>query len=208
MASPILLETSAQSAAESTQKALLKLDYAINTTLMTTYVATLKGDKVGLIAFADTVHQYLVPKPGKRQFLTMLETVYALPAHPVEPDFGTAFKYLASKQRKRALIILFTDILDKDSAQGVATYIAQLSKHHLVACVTLTDSGIVELAEQQFTDSKSVYQRTIAERLLQEKHATLEILRRQGIITIDVPAHQLTMAVVNKYLELKAQSKI
>ena len=208
MASPILLEASPGATAEATQKAMLKLDYAIHATLMTTYVATRKGDKVGLIAFADTVHQYLAPKPGKRQFLTMLETVYALPVHSVEPDFGTALKYLAAKQRKRALIFLFTDILDKDSAEGIATYIAQLSKHHLVVCVTLTDSGIVELAEQQFTDSVSVYQRAIAERLLQEKHATLEILRRQGIITIDVPAHRLTMAVVNKYLELKAQSKI
>ena len=209
MASPILLDASAlPSAEEVSQKAMLKLDYAINTTLMTAYVSTLKGDKVGLIAFADTVHQYLAPKPGKKQFLTMLETIYALPAHAVEPDFETAFRYLASKQRKRALIILFTDILDKDSAEGIAAYVAQLSKHHLVACVTLTDSGIVELAEQRSTDSKSVYQKAIAERLLQEKHATLEILRRQGVITIDVPAHQLTMAVVNKYLELKAKSQI
>ena len=209
MASPILLETTARPAAEViSQKAMLKLDYAINTTLMTAYVSTLKGDKVGLIAFADTVHQYLAPKPGKKQFLTMLETIYALPVHPVEPDFETAFRYLASKQRKRALIILFTDILDKDSAEGIAAYVAQLSKHHLVACVTLTDSGIVELAEQKSTDSSSVYQKAIAERLLQEKHETLEILRRRGVITIDVPAHQLTMAVVNKYLELKAKSQI
>ena len=210
MASPILLETSTLPAAgaSTTQKAMLKLDYAINTTLMTAYVSMLKGDKVGLIAFADRVHQYLAPKPGKKQFLTMLETIYALPVHPVEPDFAEAFKYLASKQRRRALIILFTDILDSDSAEGIAAYVSQLSKHHLVACVTLTDSGIVELAEQQTKDSKSVYQKAIAERLLQEKHATLEILRRQGVITIDVPAHQLTMAVVNKYLELKAKSRI
>ena len=204
MASPILLE----SPAKSSQEAMLKLDYAINTTLMTAYVSTLKGDKIGLIAFADTVHQYLAPKPGKKQFLTMLETIYALPVHPVEPDFETAFKYLASKQRKRALIILFTDILDSDSAAGIASYVVQLSKHHLVVCVTLTDSGIVQLADQKSTDSRSVYQKAIAERLLQEKHATLEILRRQGVITIDVPAHQLTMAVVNKYLALKAKSKI
>ena len=209
MASPILLEAPPLPSTESTQqKAMLKLDYAINTTLMTAYVSTLKGDKVGLIAFADTVHQYLAPKSGKRQFLTMLETIYALPVHSVEPDFETAFKYLATKQRKRALIILFTDILDSDSATGIASYVAQLSKHHLVVCVTLTDSGIVELADQKSTDSKSVYQKAIAERLLQEKHATLEILRRQAVITIDVPAHQLTMAVVNKYLELKAKSKI
>ncbi len=209
MASPILMDAAALPATASTeQKAMLKLDYAINTTLMTAYVSTLKGDKVGLIAFADIVHQYLAPKPGKRQFLTMLETIYALPVHSVEPDFETAFKYLATKQRKRALVILFTDILDSDSASGIASYVQQLSKHHLVVCVTLTDSGIVELADQNFTDSKSVYQKAIAERLLQEKHATLEILRRQGVITIDVPAHQLTMAVVNKYLELKAKSKI
>lgn len=209
MASPILLETSTPPAETSTtQKAMLKLDYAINTTLMTAYVSMLKGDKVGLIAFADRIHQYLAPKPGKKQFLTMLETIYALPVHPVEPDFEEAFKYLASKQRRRALIILFTDILDSDSAEGIAAYVSQLSKHHLVVCVTLTDSGIVELAEQKTKDSKSVYQKAIADRLLQEKHATLEILRRQGVITIDVPAHQLTMAVVNKYLELKAKSRI
>ena len=209
MASPILLGASdIPDAVTRSQKAMLKLDYAINTTLMTAYVSMLRGDKVGLIAFADTVHQYLAPKTGKKQFLTMLEAIYALPVHPVEPDFESAFAYLATKQRKRALIILFTDILDKDSAEGVATYITKLSKHHLVICVTLTDSGIVELADQMFSNSKSVYQKAIAERLLQEKHTTLGILRRQGIITIDVPAHQLTIAVVNKYLELKAKSKL
>lgn len=209
MATPILLDTINKPNDESRlDRAMQKLDYAINTTLMTAYVSMLKGDKVGLIAFADTIHQYLAPKAGKKQFLTMLETIYSLPVHPVEPDFESAFTYLASKQRRRALIILFTDILDTDSAEGIATYVTQLSKHHLVICVTLTDSGIVELANQKMTDSKSVYQKAISERLLHEKHTTLGILRRQGIVTIDVPAHQLTMAVVNKYLELKAKSKI
>ena len=84
MASPILLETPTRAhhrSRQQSQKAMQKLDYAINTTLMTAYVSMLKGDKVGLIAFADTVHQYLAPKPGKKQFLTMLETIYALPVH-------------------------------------------------------------------------------------------------------------------------------
>lgn len=204
MASPIVPDASHVAG----QAAMIKLDYAINTTLMTGYVSTLKGDKVGLIAFADTVHQYLAPKPGKKQFLTMLESIYALQVHPVEPDFESAFTYLASKQRKRALVILFTDILDSDAAEGLATYVAQLSRHHLVVCVTLMDATIIALATQKLTDSKSVYQKTIAEKLLQEKHATLEILRRRGVITLDVPAHQLTMTVVNKYLELKAKSRI
>ena len=214
MASPILTEPQedetegASSAEPSRQQAMIKLDYAINTILMTSYVSTLKGDKVGLIAFSDTVIRYLAPKPGKKQFLAMLEATYALQVYPVEPDFETAFKYLASKQRKRALIILFTDILNKDAAEGLARYVAKLARHHLIACVTLTDSSIVALATQKLTNSKIVYQKAIAEKLLQEKQATLQILRRGGIIALDVPAHQLTMTVVNKYLELKAKSRI
>ncbi len=214
MASPILTEPQedetegAPSTELNQRQAMIKLDYAINTTLMTSYVSTLKGDKVGLIAFSDTVHRYLAPKPGKKQFLAMLEATYALQVYPVEPDFETAFKYLASKQRKRALIILFTDILDKDAAEGLARYVAKLARHHLIACVTLTDSSIVALATQKLTNSKIVYQKAIAEKLLQEKQATLQILRRGGIIALDVPAHQLTMTVVNKYLELKAKSRI
>jgi uncharacterized protein (DUF58 family) len=214
MASPILTEPQGSeangslSAGPNSEQAMIKLDYAINATLMTSYVSTLKGDKVGLIAFSDTVHRYLEPKPGKKQFLTMLESTYALQAYSVEPDFEIAFKYLASKQRRRALIIFFTDILDKDAAEGLVRYVAQLARHHLIVCVTLTDSSIVALATQKPTDSKTVYQRAIAERLLQEKQSTLEILRRGGVITLDVPAHQLTMTVVNKYLELKAKSRI
>ena len=62
MASPILTEAqeqeSALDAASISGQAMIKLDYAINTTLMTSYVSTLKGDKVGLIAFSDDVHRY------------------------------------------------------------------------------------------------------------------------------------------------------
>ena len=212
MASPILKEAQERenlsAAAINAGQAMIKLDYAINATLMTSYVSTLKGDKVGLIAFSDSVHRYLDPKPGKKQFLAMLEATYALQVYPVEPDFETAFKFLASKQRKRALIILFTDILDKDAAESLAHYVTTLAKRHLIACVTLTDSGIIALAAQQPTSSKIVYQRAIAERLLQEKQTMLDILRSRGVITLDVPAHQLTMEVVNKYLELKAKSQI
>ena len=57
-------------------------------------------------------------------------------------------------------------------------------------------------------DSTSLYQRTVAEQLLDERHLTIERLTQQGILTLDVPADQLSIAVVNQYLHLKAQSRI
>jgi hypothetical protein len=36
----------------------------------------------------------------------------------------------------------------------------------------------------------------------------LEALRRRGALTVDVPADKLTLAVVNKYLEVKARGRL
>jgi uncharacterized protein (DUF58 family) len=187
---------------------LLKLDYAINTSLMTSYVSTLKGDKVGVLTFADTVYQYVAPKRGKKQFLTLLELLYNVQVQSVEPSFAYAFEYLATKQRRRTLLLLFTDILDQESASLLSTAVAQLAKRHLVLCVTLSDSNIVSLAQQFPAHSAMVYQKVLAEKLLHEKREALEVLVKRGVITVDVPAHRLTMTVINKYLELKAQSRL
>jgi uncharacterized protein (DUF58 family) len=48
----------------------------------------------------------------------------------------------------------------------------------------------------------------VAERLLDQRHVTLDTLRLRGVLTLDVPADQLTVAVINKYLDLKARTMI
>src|SRR5207237_9279160 len=52
---------------------LSKLDYATNTTLLLAYVAIIRGDRVGLLTFADTVTGYWERDRGRRQFLGLLE---------------------------------------------------------------------------------------------------------------------------------------
>lgn len=54
----------------------------------------------------------------------------------------------------------------------------------------------------------TVYERAVAEQLVDERALVLEKLRQRGVLTLDVPANQLTVAVVNKYLELKARGRI
>ena len=44
---------------------IAKLDYAVNAVLLLTYVATQKGDKVGLLAFADAVSTWMSPRGGQ-----------------------------------------------------------------------------------------------------------------------------------------------
>jgi uncharacterized protein (DUF58 family) len=187
---------------------LAKLDYAVNAVLMLSYVAALRGDRVGMLAFADQVKHYLAPRAGRGQFYRMLATLYAVDSEPVESDYVRAFAYLGAKHKKRSLVVIFTDLATGIAADASVKQIAPLSPRHLVLLVAVSDPTVVQIAQQVPRDSVGVYERAVAEQLVDERMLLLEKLRRRGVLTLDVPANQLTVAVVNKYLELKARGRI
>lgn len=187
---------------------IAKLDYAVNAVLFLAYVASGKGDKVGLMTFADDVLHYVSPHQGRGQFYRMLELLYALEAQPVEPDYGRALSYLAAKQRRRALVVIFTDLSGGLSMQALASHVSTLARHSLPLVVTVSDPDLHTMAHVQPDSSLAVYQRAAARQLLDERQLTLDHLRRQGVQSLDVPANQLSSAVINRYLELKGRQML
>ena len=187
---------------------IAKLDYVVNAVLFLAYVATGKGDKVGLMTFADEVQQFLTPRQGRGQFYLMLELLYALKAQPVEPNYRVALSYLALKQRKRSLVVIFTDLSGGLSMQSLISQVSVLAQRSLPLVVTISDPDIYAAARQRPKDSLAVYQRAAAVQLLDERQVALDSLRRQGVLTLDVPAHQLSTAVINRYLELKGRTML
>jgi len=187
---------------------IAKLDYVINAVLLLGYVATGVGDKVGLMTFADEVDTYLTPRMGRLQFYRMLEFLYRVEAQPVEPDYRRAVAYLAGKQRKRALIVIFTDISGGLSIENLVSHISVLAKNSLPLVVTISDPDIHTAAHQRPEDSLSAYQRAAAIQLIEERHLALDSLHRRGVLTLDVPAHQLSWSVVSRYLDLKGRGRL
>jgi uncharacterized protein (DUF58 family) len=185
---------------------IAKLDYVVNAALLLAYVATGKGDKVGLMTFADDVTRFIDPRQGRGQFYRMLEILYAVEAQPVEPDYRRALSYLALKQRKRALVVIFTDLSGGTSMKALVSHAAVMARRSLPLIVTISDPDIYQAAHQRPDSSLAVYQRAAAVQLLDERQVTLDSLRRQGILTLDVPANRLSVAVINRYLELKGRT--
>lgn len=185
-----------------------KLDYAINAVLLLAYVAVQKGDKLGLLTFADRPGLWLTPRGGKGQFLRMLEALYRVDGQPVEPDYTAAFSYLAAKQARRSLVLLFTDLTGSTGAEALVAGLIRLGRQHLPLLVTIADPTVQRLARAAVVDSRSLYERTVAAQLLDERRLTLDRLRAQGVATLDVPADELSVAVIDKYLELKARLRL
>src|SRR5689334_10297417 len=187
---------------------IAKLDYVVNAVLLLTYVATGKGDRVGMMSFADQVMHYLGPRQGRGQFYRMLELLYAVEPQPVEPDYRKALAYLAVKQRRRALVVVFTDLTGGASLNSLVAQMSMLARSNLPLLVTISDPDVVNASQMSPNDSLGVYQRAAASQLLDERRVVLDALRQRGVLTLDVPANQLSMSVINRYLELKGRLQL
>ena len=81
-----------------------------------------------------------------------------------------------------------------------------LARRSLPLVVTISDPDLHTAVKLQPRDSVTVYQREAAAQLLDERQVALDHLHRQGVLTLDVPANQLSLAVINRYLELKGRT--
>ena len=89
------------------------LDHALNAMLMLSYVALKQGDSVGLICFSDAIHSFVPPRGSMNQMNRLLHSVFDRFPRLVESRYDEAFVYLASRCRKRALVVLITNVIDE-----------------------------------------------------------------------------------------------
>jgi uncharacterized protein (DUF58 family) len=187
---------------------LTKLDHALNAGLLLTYAAGRRGDRVALLAYTDQVRAYLPPRRGRRAFLSILETLYRLQSELVESDHARAFTYLSGRGLRRSLLVAFTDLSEPEPSRALVAHLTRAARQHLVALVTVADPALTEPANRDPRDAQELYEKVVAQRLLAERRQVLAMLAGRGIITLDLPAHQLSAQVVTTYLELKSRGRI
>jgi uncharacterized protein (DUF58 family) len=187
---------------------LTKLDHAVNAALLLIHVALATGDRVGLFAFADRVTVTLPARPGRLQMRRFLDAVRPLRAGEVEADYDEALAELSRWQRRRALIVIFTDVLDPDQGQALVRQCARLRRRHLPLVITVRDPALEDAARARPADPAATYARAVATGLVADREQTLALLRRSGVETLDADARSLSPRLVNRYLELKRRSRL
>jgi uncharacterized protein (DUF58 family) len=187
---------------------MAKLDYVVNTALMLAYVAAASDDKVGMMTFDAEVRSYLPPSKSKAQVYQILENLYNIEARLVETDYPEAFQNLATRWRRRSLIVLFSDLVDPDSSAQILDAIPMLEERHRVVCVTVSDPNIVAAANALPEVGAQVYTKAVALQVLQERRQAITALKRRGVWTVDSPPQDLSADLINHYLDLKSKSLI
>ena len=183
-----------------------KLDHAVNAALMLAWVAQAYGDRVGLMTFDDHVTGFIKPERGSTQLRRLTQALYAIKPQYVEPDFGHALTHLALRVGRRSMVVVLTDVQDREASKELVAHCLRLSAKHLVLVVAMSDPAVLAARNAPIATGARAYEWAAAEEFVASRRESFELLRRGGVLGLDVVAGSLSPALVERYLELKERA--
>lgn len=181
------------------------LDYAINASLVLSYVAMHREDKAGLVTFNDQFDTFVPASKHAGHIQTLLENLYAQRTTFGESDYSALAAHLGKHVSKRSLLILYTHFIGISSMRRQLPYLIQLARRHRLLVVFFNDNEIKDYIATPPADTEDLYRHVIAEKFDYEQRLIVSELRRHGILSLLTSPDQLSIDVINKYLELKKQ---
>ena len=180
-----------------------RLERAIGAALRLAHAAVEQDDDVGILVFADTVQAFAPPRRGRRGLRAVLGALAAVQGRLEESNYPAAFRQLALRSRRRALTVLFTDVIDRAASSALVAQTGSLRPRHLPVAVTLRDPSLERTATARPATEAEAFERAAAEDLLQARSEALAVMRRQGVLVLDVPPDAAADAVTESYHRLK-----
>jgi uncharacterized protein (DUF58 family) len=182
-----------------------RFEHVLSAALVLSDVASTSGDRVGLIAFNDAIRAFVPPQQGVGALRNVRAALSGLDATLTEPDYAAAFRLLAMRQRRRALVLFFTDVIDVRTARSFIAYAGRAARRHSVVIVALQNDALLEAARPGADGSLALFKSAAAEELIREREEALARVRHVGVTVLDVSPSRMAAAVVNRYLEIKSR---
>lgn len=187
---------------------LTRFDWGLNAALSLAMAGLQRGDRVGIGVFDRQMHTWIPPERGQSQLPKILERLTPLQPALLEPDYVSAVTTVVTRQTRRALVVLITDVIDSTASIELLSAMGRLAPRHLPFCVTLRDPQIDQQANTLTTDVSATYARAISLDLLNQRQLALAKLKQKGVLILDAPADLISEELVDRYLQLKARNQL
>jgi uncharacterized protein (DUF58 family) len=184
-----------------------RLDWSMDAALLLAALASRAGDNVDFLAH-DRITQAGVFGAGRTELLARLvEAMASLQPALIESDSSAMVSAIQRRTRRRALVVLLTDLNASALDEGLLPVLPQLSAKHRVIIAAVADPRIDDLATGR-TDAAAVYDAAAAEYSRNDRRAIASRLRRTGVEVIDAPPTEIAPALADAYLAMKAAGRL
>jgi len=184
-----------------------RLDWSMDAALLLAALASRAGDHVDFLAH-DRLSRAGLFNASRTELLAQLVEVMA-PLEPalVESDARAMVAAVQRRVRRRALVVLLTDLNASALDDGLMTVLPQLSAKHEVLLAAVADPRVERLAAGR-ADAAEVYDAAAAERARNDRRSIASRLRRSGVDVVDAPPEELAPALADHYLAMKATGRL
>ncbi|MBC5635502.1 DUF58 domain-containing protein [Ornithinibacillus sp. BX22] len=186
-------------------KSANRLERALEASITVAAAALGNGDYVGVIAFSKDVSVFVPPDKGMAQLQKILHAIYDLKVDAVESNYVQALNYLQAVQKKRSLILLFSDMqtfLQEDRTLG---YFEGIKRRHLFLLVTIQDELLVKRAKEDPNDVNQAMIKGVAQQQILYKKRQKVKWEKRGFLMVEAKEERLATDAVSHYIQIMNQ---
>jgi len=180
-----------------------KFDTAIHASLALMSAAARGGDNCGLMVFGRKVKKYLPPQKGIAHVDAVLEALHDLEPELIEPSYARAFQFVSANLKKRAFVVILTDLVDKESSKELINSLKLLRPRHLPLVVTIGDRDLNQTVSEVPKELKDVFTQSAAEEIIHQRESALRLVETLGGLALDVTTNSLAPRLLETYLRVK-----
>lgn len=176
-------------------------DRVLDSALLLAWVALRQGDAVGVQTWSGP-DRWLPPQKGGGAMNVLLDRVFDLQPTLEPSDPAQAARRLASRQKRRALVVLLTNLRD-DDATALPEAFAPLRGRHLVLVASLREAALDQRLREPAQDLDEALSVAATFGYLEQRQAAHTRVRRAGMHVLDVTPAELPAALVRRYMDFK-----
>jgi uncharacterized protein (DUF58 family) len=198
----VVIDSSRLTAREVNEETVL--EQFVKSALILGLVAQQQGDLFGVLTFSDRIQDFVRAGNGKAHYSTCRDALYTLQPHVVTPDYDEVCSFLRLRLRRRALLVILTDLNDPILSESFVHSSRLLAQQHLVLVNIIRPA----LARQLFSEPAaqsvdSLYQKLGGHLLWQNLRELENILHRQGIRLTQMEQPKMSAELISQYLSIK-----
>jgi len=185
-----------------------KFDTALHASLALMSASARAGDNCGVLVFGRRILRYLPPRRGVEHIDAVLEAMHDVEPVMAEPSYARAFQFIASNTKKRAFVVVLTDVIDKDSSKDLISSLKLLRPRHLPLVATIGDRDLNAAVSREPADLKEAFIQSAAEEIIHERSSALRTVESLGGLALDVTTQSLAPKLLESYLRVKERGML
>ena len=134
--------------------------------------------------------------------------MYALDPELVESDYRGAFVETLARFRRRALLVIFTELAEQAMAETLLPALPLIARDHLVVIASVRDPEVIRWARSAPVEGGTAYRKAAAVAALAQRRRTVARLRSLGATVVDAPPGRLAPELADAYLRVKATGRL